>query len=408
MAIRAGATTLSPTVALYMSETPGVDLKWDRGPQNLQRQLVDQGFELSIGAGDQPVLTGEQPPVAYVIPAPNGYEAYSSAEDMDEVAAFVASGGLVVVLDAGHEAAVRDFAAKALRYTGDWSVCKAPATTGGLRSSDSPLGGPVLSPRASLFLRSDVVWPETLEDARITTMLTGCRHEDADSVAVPLYTMRGDDSKTVALAFGKAGTRGAVVWLGYSWKDGAQAKWGSLLRKLITAFADGLYEVPSAGDPQPLPAHPSEEQGNAPDDTQPGAQPRPSPPSTDCVPAGANTSDNTVVFPSSSHGPAVTCVDQAACLNVRYSRDTCVSGTVAGAAVLDCNVCLFWDNSRNCPKTVGNSFGHVCSGDLFYSTLLGAGRTPVTGATNKFSDWSGGSSREWGGGLDRRHGSGTA
>ncbi|PNH06500.1 hypothetical protein TSOC_007131, partial [Tetrabaena socialis] len=80
-----------------------------------------------------------------------------------------------------------------------------------------------------------------------------------------------------------------------------------------------------------------------------------------------------------------------ACINVWYS-DSCVRGTVAGVAVQDCQLCLFWDNSRNCPKGVAtDSISHICSGDQFYNVIPSAGSTPVTGATNKRNTW-------WGGG----------
>lgn len=40
-------------------------------------------------------------------------------------------------------------------------------------------------------------------------------------------------------AFGKVGVKGAVVWVGYSWRDGAKAEWGALLNKLVTDFSNG-------------------------------------------------------------------------------------------------------------------------------------------------------------------------
>ena len=42
-------------------------------------------------------------------------------------------------------------------------------------------------------------------------------------------------------AFGKVGSPGAVVWLGYSWKDGPKHSWGSLLGQLIQGFAKGEW-----------------------------------------------------------------------------------------------------------------------------------------------------------------------
>lgn len=40
-------------------------------------------------------------------------------------------------------------------------------------------------------------------------------------------------------SFGRVGTPGALVWLGYSWKDGPQAAWGALLKKLVVDFRNG-------------------------------------------------------------------------------------------------------------------------------------------------------------------------
>lgn len=42
-------------------------------------------------------------------------------------------------------------------------------------------------------------------------------------------------------SFGRVGTPGAVVWLGYSWKDGPKAAWGALLEKLVVDFRNGGY-----------------------------------------------------------------------------------------------------------------------------------------------------------------------
>ncbi len=39
--------------------------------------------------------------------------------------------------------------------------------------------------------------------------------------------------------FGKAGTRGAVVWLGFDWADGPQEQWGKLILELVASFAVG-------------------------------------------------------------------------------------------------------------------------------------------------------------------------
>ena len=114
LALLAGAQA-SSRVALYMSESDGVlDLKWNNGPSNLQKQLVQAGFDLKVTADGQPRLTGVD---AYVIPAQNGHTFYSAAEDMSAVASFVENGGLVVMLG-GNVEADREFVAKALGYQG--------------------------------------------------------------------------------------------------------------------------------------------------------------------------------------------------------------------------------------------------------------------------------------------------
>ncbi|EFJ41023.1 hypothetical protein VOLCADRAFT_99039 [Volvox carteri f. nagariensis] len=253
-----------PKIALYMSQSSDVlDLTWDNGPMHLSQQLANLGLVVHSAADAQPPLGDIDAPSAYIIPAQYGHTLYTAAEDMSEVASFLSHGGLVIVLDAGlgDGAALRDFVSQALSLKGDrkvetyaersWNLCKQTGTTDKLRRF-SRSSGPSLSDAALSFLPGGSFsgspdWPETLEDARIISTYTSCQHQDSDAVIRPLYTLYGDEMQ----AFGKVGSPGAVVWLGYSWKDGPQPQWGALLKKLITDFANGLYEIPLEEDPAP-------------------------------------------------------------------------------------------------------------------------------------------------------------
>eukprot|EP00198_Chlamydomonas_reinhardtii_P012523 XP_001701860.1 flagella associated protein [Chlamydomonas reinhardtii] len=236
------AVSSAARVSLYMSEANNVlDLSWDNGPSNLESQLRSFGFDLSVAVDRQPRLTGTD---AYVIPAQHGSAFYSSAEDMSAVSKFVENGGLVVLLG-GKADADRDFVAKALGYQGSWSVCKHAGC-----NSKSSQGVPLLAEQASSFFSSKAqdAWPASLEDAKTISFNTWCRHEDVEAFTIPLYTAAGDEMKVAAQAFGKAGVSGAVVVLGYSWKEGAKARWGELLEKLVSDFAAGAYVVPAQGN----------------------------------------------------------------------------------------------------------------------------------------------------------------
>lgn len=49
------------------------------------------------------------------------------------------------------------------------------------------------------FLPADAApWPAKLEDAAVTNVHTWCAHNDPQAVMTPLYTVLGDDMKTVA------------------------------------------------------------------------------------------------------------------------------------------------------------------------------------------------------------------
>ncbi|EFJ41025.1 hypothetical protein VOLCADRAFT_99041 [Volvox carteri f. nagariensis] len=246
---RSAANVLA--VSLYQSESKGViDLSWDNGSQNLEAQLKDLGLDVHIAVDGQPAgLESEDAMDAYIIPAQNGQVLYSNAEDMEQVAAFVSSGGLVIILDAGfgEGATTRDFVSKALKYQGEWQTCQHMA------GRSEPLTRPTLSRWASSFLpdiRGSIPWPRELEVSPATGLSTWCHHEDVHAVTVPLYRVIGGDATWLAAqAFGKVGSPGAVVWLGYSWKDGPQPQWGALLKKLITDFANGARGSAFSGHP---------------------------------------------------------------------------------------------------------------------------------------------------------------
>ncbi|PNH09130.1 hypothetical protein TSOC_004274 [Tetrabaena socialis] len=246
-AAAAAAATSALSVSMYLSPGSGVlDLQWDDAPHHLQAQLADLGFLVRPALAGQPTDLGATH--AYVIPAQNGALFYSSAEDVTALASFVAGGGLVVVLDAkdGNGEAQKAFISQALGYEGAWGLCKSFGS-----NSRRSYGQPAVSEQALTFLPT-AAWPSELEDARITTVHTRCRHEDASAVSWPLYHVLDDPNKVVAQAFGKVGSAGAVVWLGYSWKDGPQAEWGAMLRALIEAFGSGAFQAPHPRDAAPL------------------------------------------------------------------------------------------------------------------------------------------------------------
>ncbi|EFJ49148.1 hypothetical protein VOLCADRAFT_104357 [Volvox carteri f. nagariensis] len=265
-----------PNVAIYMSSANGVlDLTWDASPHSLELQLRGLGFVVKAADDGQPNLTGNDAPDAYVIPYQNGNTFYVSAEDMREVASYVAAGGLVILLDAasGDGAALRDFVSQALSLQGDWYLCKRAVKPKSStkrfvlsRLGDSlaltdwapsflPDAGPNAAAAAIEGAASAAVaavaaarWPSRLEDSRAVDTLTPCVHEDYAMITRPLYTVKGEEMQVAAQAFGKVGSPGAVVWLGYSWKDGPQPQWGALLKKLITDFESGAYKTPTEED----------------------------------------------------------------------------------------------------------------------------------------------------------------
>ncbi len=77
---------------------------------------------------------------------------------------------------------------------GDWTLCKQYGNN--LKAS---FGEPALSAQASAFVsgESGVAWPSKLEDAAITSVFTRCAHQDASASIKPLYTIIGDEMKTV-------------------------------------------------------------------------------------------------------------------------------------------------------------------------------------------------------------------
>jgi hypothetical protein len=144
LAMLQSISAAAPAVALYMSESSGVmDLSWDSSPGFLHKELVDLGLAVEIAADGQPHLSGTGAPSAFVIPAQNGHTLYSEAEDMADVTAFVAAGGLVVVLDSGtgEGAALRSFAGRALQLKGVGALDKLHLAGGRMKREDS-------SPRA--------------------------------------------------------------------------------------------------------------------------------------------------------------------------------------------------------------------------------------------------------------------
>ncbi|EFJ47334.1 hypothetical protein VOLCADRAFT_92109 [Volvox carteri f. nagariensis] len=226
-----------------------LDFDWNDGPNNLLVQFQQLGFNVQVSHAHQPNLLGSDKPSAYVVPVQNGHLFYSSVEDMSAVAAYVQSGGLVIILDANHGEgeALRNFVSSCLGYEGTWSHCKQ------LKANSRGLA--VLNGYASKSFLSDAAdpWPQALENASTITYLTWCRHEDISAVTLPLYELQDDSTRVAVQAFSKVNNPGAVVWLGYDWTDGPQDQWGALLKKLVTDFAQGAYYAPLFGNAD---AHP--------------------------------------------------------------------------------------------------------------------------------------------------------
>ncbi|KXZ54575.1 hypothetical protein GPECTOR_4g640 [Gonium pectorale] len=172
---------------------------------------------------------------------------------MAAISAFLTSGGLVVIGDAnqGEGQALADFVSKAFDYQGDWGLCRLVKT-----NEHEAVGEPQLTEYAASFLReTGNAWPSQLEDAKLLSVSSWCHHDDPSAAILPLYSIEGEETKAAVQAFGKVGVRGAIVWVGYSWRNGEQAQWGSLLRKLIQDFADGAYEAPKQGNAELHPLH---------------------------------------------------------------------------------------------------------------------------------------------------------
>ncbi|KAG2436898.1 hypothetical protein HXX76_006417 [Chlamydomonas incerta] len=163
-----------------------------------------------------------------------------SYEDILALADYVDAGGLVILHPSLRDSSeTAELVSQILNYDGEWKLCK-PLTD----NRRSQLGRALALPQTERFLPGPG-WPKQLEDASIVQAFTRCLHTDPEAFSIPLYAVGDDSSRVVAQAFGRAGTHGAVVLLGYSWRDGPQAGWGDLLAKLVTDFAHGAYKAPS-------------------------------------------------------------------------------------------------------------------------------------------------------------------
>ncbi|GIL88684.1 hypothetical protein Vretifemale_16605 [Volvox reticuliferus] len=102
-----------PTVSLHQSEVKDLNaLSWSNGANPLESQLLMLGLAVQVAANGQLMNIGTiGAPDAYIIPIQHDQVLYSSAEYMDSVSSFVASGGLVILLDAGagDGSSIRDF-----------------------------------------------------------------------------------------------------------------------------------------------------------------------------------------------------------------------------------------------------------------------------------------------------------
>ncbi|KAG2493726.1 hypothetical protein HYH03_008239 [Edaphochlamys debaryana] len=152
--------------------------------------------------------------------------------------------------------------------------------------------------------------------------------------------------------------------------------------------------TPNPSPPPEPPFPPLPPLNNAPDPPSPPATP-PQPP---LPPVAEGPSNTTCEYSSNVYsglptpaasGPAVTCADQAACLNIFYDAGNCVPMN----GFTYCKICIFWDNSRGkCPKAVADTISHRCLGDEFIPILAQAGSTPAAGNTWKINGWASGRS----------------
>ncbi|KAG2452915.1 hypothetical protein HYH02_002258 [Chlamydomonas schloesseri] len=165
---------------------------------------------------------------------------------------------------------------------------------------------------------------------------------------------------------------------------------------------------PSPGPP-PTPPRPfipdSPPDAPAPSPVPPSPAPSPAPPTPPSPPPGpmvvaqgdgagcahSDPGNYTSVSGLAASGPAATCRDQAACLDVFYTDDCSFNIPVDGVPYTYCQVCLLWQdaasNGRGCPKPASGTLSHVCAGDQFLATLSDSGASPVVGATAKRNTW---------------------
>ncbi|GIL53646.1 hypothetical protein Vafri_9269, partial [Volvox africanus] len=235
-------------VGMYFRESSSaadavLDFNWDLAPFHLRTQLIDLGFKVSLiatptektlaAATTDSESTGVH---AYVIPPANGPNFYSDFEDMAAVSAFIQAGGLVVVVEGSQGAeATKDFIQQALDYNGKWLTCRDLGS-----NRKAPLGTlerAARFPKQFLPYAQTDLWAQEVEDVETVTAHSWCIHEDPGYASWPLYTSKEDRSKVVAQAFGKAGIPGAVLWLGYNWRNGPQKNWGAVLASVINEFA---------------------------------------------------------------------------------------------------------------------------------------------------------------------------
>ncbi|KXZ49364.1 hypothetical protein GPECTOR_22g958 [Gonium pectorale] len=103
-----------------------------------------------------------------------------------------------------------------------------------------------------------------------------------------------------------------------------------------------------------------------------------------------NTSSYSNVAPTDGDGAAVTCRDQFNCIDLLFSGD-CTTATEQGTntAYLYCEVCLFWSQGRDCPKTTNDAISHVCAADRLLGVVHAPGQPPATGysSTGKQENW---------------------
>lgn len=112
------ALTCVYSISLDSAQRSGIYITGDDASKLLEAQLQVLGLNVRATA-EGPGGSGTQAHSnAYIIKINRGTNVYKVVEDVKEVASFVSTGGLVIVMDSSVGTATHDFIADVLRYSG--------------------------------------------------------------------------------------------------------------------------------------------------------------------------------------------------------------------------------------------------------------------------------------------------